>query len=377
VFFVAGEVSGDIQAAYVIAELRRRDPALEIVGVGGPRMALAGMTVLLDSSTWGVMGYLAPLLRAPQYLRALREVAAAVRRLRPHALVLVDFPGFNLRLAESVRAHLPVLYYFPPMVTVRRGDRARAVAALPMRLLATLPFEADAYRAAGADVVFIGHPAVDTVRPRWDPEARRARLGLSEVARVVGLLPGSREQEIAAHLPLMIEAASALARRHAGLQFILPVPAGHLRPVVEKILVGARVPVRLTSDVYDAIAESEMLVTASGSVTLEAAILGVPMVVVYRLSWLSWQIVRRVVSSRYASLPNLLAGREIVPELLQDEMTVANIVAYADRLLESKVRREAMAADLRAAAARLGPPGAVGRAADEVMVMLDRAQRER
>ncbi|MGH2348978.1 MAG: lipid-A-disaccharide synthase [bacterium] len=370
VFFVAGEVSGDIQASAVIRELRRRDPALEIVGVGGPRMAAAGMTVLVDSSDWGVMGHIAPLLRAPEYQRSLREIAATVSRLRPQVLVLVDFPGFNLRLAATVGALLPVLYYFPPMVTVRKGDRARRVAALGMRLLATLPFEAEAYRAAGADVVFVGHPAVDTVRPRWDASIRRERLGLTEGARVVGLLPGSRNQEIAFHLPVMADAAAALARRYPGLEFVLPVAAAHLRPPVDEVLARSALPVRVTSDVYDAIAESEVLVTASGSVTLEAAVLAVPMVVVYRLSWLSWQIARALVSVRHASLPNLLAGREIIPELLQDKMTAANIAAQVERLLDSPARREAMQAALRAVCTGLGPPGAIGRAADEVFRML-------
>jgi len=370
VFFVAGEVSGDIQASALIGELRRRDPRLEIVGVGGPRMAAAGMTVLLDSSDWGVMGHIAPLLRAPEYVRSLRKTAAAVSRLRPQALVLVDFPGFNLRLAAAVRGRLPMLYYFPPMVSVRKGDRARRVAALGMRLLATLPFEAEAYRAAGADVVFVGHPAVETVRPRWDSAVRRDRLGLGAEARVVGLLPGSRMQEIAFHLPVMVDAAAALVRRTPGLEFVLPVAAEYLHPSVDAFLAKSDLPVRVTSDVYDAMAESEVLVTASGSATLEAAVLAVPMVVVYRLSWLSWRIVRALVSVRHASLPNLLAGRAIVPELLQDEMTAANVVAHVEPLLDSPARREAMQAALRAVTAALGPPGAIGRAADEVFGVL-------
>jgi lipid-A-disaccharide synthase len=370
VFFVAGEVSGDIQAALLIHELTRRDPSLAVVGVGGARMTGAGATLLFDSSDWGVIGHLAPLLRAPQFLRTLRAVTAAVRRVRPHLLVLVDFPGFNLRLAAALRTEVPLLYYFPPMVSVRKGDRARRVASLGARLLATLPFEAAAYEAAGADVTFVGHPAVDTVHPRWEPGVRRSRLGLSAGSRVVGLLPGSRTQEIALFLPMMLDAAATLARRHSDLEFVLPVAAAHLRADVDRCLERAALPVRITSDVYDAMAEATVLTVASGSATLEAALLGAPMVVVYRLPWLSALIASSLLKARVVSLPNLLAGRQIVTELLQAEMTPERIARQTDELLGSPARRAVMAADLRAAAARLGPPGAVRRAADEILRML-------
>ena len=376
-FFVAGEVSGDIQAALLSRELRRRNPAIELLGVGGDRMAAAGVALLFDSADWGVIGHITPLLRARQYLRRLRDVQAAIRRVRPDLLVLVDFPGFNLALASALRGTVPVLYYFPPMVSVRRGHRARSVAALGMRLLATLPFEADAYAAAGADVTFVGHPAVDTVRPVWDPAVRRARLGLSPGSRAVGLLPGSRAQEIAALLPPMLDAARQLRERHRGLEFVVPVPAARLRPAVDRTIARAGLPVHVTADVYDVMAEAAALVIASGTATLEAAILGAPMVVVYRLPVLSALIAAALLSTRLVSLPNLLAGRQIVPELLQYRMTPRRIAGHVDTLLHSAARRTAMAADLLAAASRLGPPGAVERAATEVLTMLDHPRGRR
>ncbi len=370
VFFVAGEVSGDIQAAHLIEELRRRDPRIETMGVGGARMAAAGMSVLFDSSRWGVIGHVEPLRRAPEFLRALRAVGAAVRRISPDVLVLVDFPGFNLRLAQALRRTVPILYYVPPMVSVRAGHRAASIAALGMRLLAVFPFEAEAYRAVGADVVFIGHPAVGAARPHYDAASRRGQLSLPAEARVVGLVPGSRAQEIAVHLPVMLETAAALRRGHHDLAFVLPLAAEHLRPDVDRVLRGSSVAAAVTTEVYDAMAECEVLMAASGTVTLEAALLGVPMVVVYRLPWLSWQVALRLMSTRHVSLPNLLAGREIVPELMQRSFTAANLTAAVERLLDSAPRRAEMAADLRAAVAHLGPPGAVGRAADELLTML-------
>jgi lipid-A-disaccharide synthase len=309
-------------------------------------------------------------LRVRQYLRRLRDVIAAVRRIQPHLLVLVDFPGFNLRVAAALRGHPPVAYYFPPMVSVRKGNRGRRIAALGMRLLATLPFEATAYEAAGADVRFVGHPAVDMVRPMWDLDIRRARLGLSAGSRVVGLLPGSRAQEVALLLPIMLDAAARLARRHRDLEFVLPVAAPHLRPAVDRYVARTTLPVRVTAAVYDAMAEASVLMAASGTATLEAAVMGVPLVVGYRLPALSALIALALLSTRRISLPNLLAGREIVPELLQNDLTPGRLAAQTGDLLESPARRAAMAADLRAAAAQLGPPGAVGRAADEVLGML-------
>lgn len=370
VFLVAGEVSGDLQAAELALELRRRSPSLILTGVGGPRMTAAGVQVLLNSTTWGVIGYVDPLLRLRAYLRRLREVESAIRAQRPEALVLVDFAAFNLRLAERLRGLVPVAYYFPPMVSVRKGDRARKVARLRMRLLATLRREADAYAAAGADVVFVGHPAADLPRRAPEPAEARHELGIAAGAPVVGLLPGSRLQEIRAHLPVLLASAAELARIIPDVTYVLPVPAPEIHEAVAAHVAAATVPVRVTSEVYAALRASDVLVASTGTATLEAAVLGVPMVAVYRLPWLSWVIVRRILTIRYAALPNLLAGREIVPELLQDRMTPAGIAAAVAGLLQDPARRAAMRRDLLAVAATLGEPGAAGRAAEEVLRLM-------
>jgi len=281
-------------------------------------------------------------------------------------LVLVDFPGFNLALAKRVRSRVPIVYYFPPMVSVRRGNRARRVAGLGMRLLTVLRPEEAAYRAVGADVRFIGHPAVDLVRPRWNPATARVQFGLPATAPVVGLLPGSRGQEICAHLPALLSAAALLKRGRPDLHFILPVPAEHLRSQVRDVVSRAEVPVRIVSENYDAMAISRVLVTASGSATLEAAILGIPMVTIYRLSWVSALIVRRIIATQYIALPNFLAGREIVPELVQEHMRPESIAASVEELLSDSARWDGVRAELLAVARQLGAPGAIGRAADEV-----------
>jgi lipid-A-disaccharide synthase len=297
-------------------------------------------------------------------------VEQEIRRRRPSLLVLVDFPGFNLPLAKRLRSIVPILYYFPPMVSVRRGDRARRVATLGMRLLAVLRREEAAYQAAGANVRFIGHPAVDQVHLQWDEATARAQFKLSPTAPVVGLLPGSRIQEIRAHLPVLLAAAVLLQQATPQLEFVLPVPATHLRPLVTELVSRSGVPVRIVSAVYDAMAVCRVLVVSSGSATLEAAILGIPMVAIYRLPWLSAFIVRRFITTPYVALPNLLADREIVPELLQERMTPQGIADAVNRLLRDPARCAWVRRELLAVAQELGGPGAISRAGEEVQRMI-------
>lgn len=376
-FVVVGEVSGDMQAARLVAELLRRDPSVSVIGIGGSHMAASGVRLLEDSTAWGVIGHVDPLLRLRTYLRALARVESAIRESRPQVLLLVDFAAFNLRLAERLRGVVPVAYYFPPMVSIRKGDRARKVARLGMRLLATLRREAAAFEAAGGDVVFVGHPVMDLAQRATDPAAARRRLGIPESAPVVGLLPGSRHQEINAHLPIMLDAAARILQRVPEVQFVLPVPAEELRRAVVARVSISSVPVRVVSDSGDAMRSAMLLITATGTATLEATVLGVPMVAVYRLPWLSWLIAKSVVTIRHAALPNILAGREIVPELLQQRMTPMAIADTVVDLVRDPARREVMRAELLRVAGDLGEPGAAGRAAGEVLRLLDRVASEK
>lgn len=373
VFIVAGEVSGDMAAASLAAEIRRLDSSVALLGVGGPRMATAGVTILAESSAWSAIGHVDPLLHIRTHLRRLHGVEDLIRRSAPALLVLVDFAAFNLRLAEKLYEMVPIVYYFPPMVSVRRGNRAAKVARLGMRLLVTLRREAEAYRAAGADAAFIGHPAVDTVRPTMDAAQARLRFQVPSGAPVVGVMPGSRAQEIRAHLPVMLRAVHRLRDTLPNLYALLPVPSDDLARLLVAPVAASGLPIRIVSEIYDAMAAADVLIVATGTATLEAAVLGIPMVAVYRLPWLSWVIARRLVSARYAALPNLLAGREIVPELLQDRVTPRAIADAVAALLRDPERRDSMRTELAQVAAALGPSGAAMRAAREVIGALSRS----
>jgi lipid-A-disaccharide synthase len=360
-------------AASLAAEIRRLDPGVRLLGAGGPRMASAGVDVVINSTTWSAIGHVDPILRLRTHLRRLRHVEHLIRDASPTLLVLVDFAAFNLRLAERLSGSLPIVYYFPPMVSVRRGNRAAKVARVGMRLLATLRREADAYEAAGADVVFVGHPAVDAVRPSLDGTRARMQFGIPPGTPVVGLMPGSRPQEIHAHLAVLLQAAALLSRTVPNLSFVLPAPLRELADLVAPQVEASGLPMRIVTEIYDAMAICELLIVATGTATLEAAVLGIPMVAVYHLPWLSWVIARRLVNVRFAALPNILAGREIVPELLQERMTPAAIAQTAADLLADPRRRAAMQAALREVVTALGPPGAAARAAREVVQALTRA----
>jgi lipid-A-disaccharide synthase len=333
--------------------------------------------VLIDTTAWGLIGYAEAYIRLPlfgvRYLRLVR----LIERTRPDLLVLVDFPGMNRELVRRFSGRCPIVYYVPPQTYGRRGRSASRMARAAVRLLAVLPFEADAYRRAGADVVYVGHPAVGEPAPRTNgggiPDACHARA--AESGPLVALLPGSRVQEIRALLPAMLDAARDLAAR-CGARFMLPLAARHLEANVTAAIAASGVPVHVADGRAAAtLAAADAAIVASGTAAVEAACAGVPMVIVYRLSALTAWIARRFVVTTELdrsgfSIPNIVLGRRAVPELVQREVSGPRIAREVEALLrpESAARARADLAEVRR---RLGPPGAVARAAGEVLAVLD------
>jgi len=290
--------------------------------------------------------------------------------------VLVDFPGMNRELARHFAGRLPMVYFVPPQIYFRRGRTAARMARTAVRLLAVLPFEAEAYRSAGADVVFIGHPAVDAAQEDAGSAGRlREEWGLLP-GPVIGLLPGSRVQEIRALLAPMLAAAREL-RAGGGAQFLLPVASPFLRAQIQRAIDRVGCPVRLVPGrALDVMRVADIVVVASGTATVEAACVGVPMVVAYRLSRLTDWIARRFVVTPDVyrvgfSIPNIVVHRRIVPELLNAEVNGARIKAEVERLLAAPEARAQMRDDLAEVRRRLGPPGVLARAAEETLRVLD------
>jgi lipid-A-disaccharide synthase len=369
----AGEASGDLHGSTLCRALAGLRPGVHLSGMGGARMAASGMEVLADPTSRAVVGTSEALGRVPELYRAYRRLVNRLRDERPHALVLIDFPEFNLRLARQARrAGVPVVYFIPPQLWAWRRGRLRQIARRVRQVLAVLPFERELYEGAGVRVDFVGHPLLDVLPLDLGRDEARRRLGLHAGETVIGLLPGSRREEVNRLLPPMLEAAGRLASQAGAPRFVLA-----LAPTVARSAVSAsawpagtarapRVDV-LEGRTWEVMAAADVILVASGTATLEAALLGVPMVVCYRVSRVTEVLVRLLVRVRWASLPNLVAGRAIVPEILQDELSGERLAVEARRLLDDPLAATAQRAAFRDLRARLGEPGVADRAARAVI----------
>ncbi|MDO8475107.1 MAG: lipid-A-disaccharide synthase [Candidatus Rokubacteria bacterium] len=369
----AGEASGDLHGATMCRALRALDPGLRLIGMGGPRMAAAGVEILVDPTAHAAMGTSEALGRVPGLYRAYKLLVRRLREARPMAMVLIDFPEFNLRLAKQARrAGIPVVYFIPPQLWAWRRGRIRQMARRVTRVLAAFPFEKSLYEEAGVPVEFVGHPLLDVVPSDLDRATARERLGVGERQTLVGLLPGSRRQEVDRLLPPMLDAAARLSRADGRRCFVLGLAASvdrglvtvHLRRASE----AGGPPVEVVEGLtHEVMAASDALLIASGTATLEAALLGAPMVVCYRVSPLSEVVARLLNRSAWISLPNIVAGRGAVPEILQDDVTGARLASEAERLLVDSVAATAQRAAFKEVRSRLGQPGVGARAARAVL----------
>lgn len=366
---VAGEASGDLHGATLARGLAALAPGIALAGMGGARMAAAGVRILHGIDRTGVVGGTEALGRLPALWRIFRDLARCLRERRPRALVLIDFPEFNLRLARRARRlSIPVVYFIAPQVWAWRRGRLRTMARDVNRVLAVFPFEVALYREAGVPVDFVGHPLLD-VLPAFDREAARAGLATPRET-LIGLLPGSRVEEVRRHLPVLLGAGRRILRRVPHARFALPLAPTVARELVERPVDAAGLAdVRiLPGEAHRVMAAADLVLVASGTATLEAACYGTPMVVLYRLSRLSYALARLVVRGIPGiSLPNIVAGRAAVPELIQGEATPGRVARAALVLLQNDAARTAQRLHLREVRARLGPAGAGERAARAVL----------
>jgi len=357
----AGEASGDLHGSRLLAALQRARPLLRAFGMGGSRLEAAGLHRIVSSDTLAVFGVAEVVEKLPVLRRALASLDAAARREPPAAAILIDFPDFHGLLARRLhRRGVPLIYYVSPQVWAWRRYRARRIARDARRIITLFPFEAEIYRSYGADAVCAGHPLVEDVReglavPSPLPEKTRRRLVI---------LPGSRELELRRHWEVLTRAAARLAQR-----FDLEVVAVRAPGLPDSAYTGAaeRGIQVVSTGMHPILASADLALVASGTATLEAALCGAPMVVFYRTSSFSWAIARTLVRLRWASLVNIVAQEEIVPELIQDDLTEEGLVAAGAALLSDPARIAAMRAGLARVADALGPPGASARAAALVL----------
>jgi len=364
-----GEASGDLHGASLAKALKALQPDISLLGMGGAGMRSAGVDIVYDIADLGVMGFVEVVRNLRKMFRLRDMLTEVMERERPDVLVVIDYPGFNMRLAAvAKRLGIPVVSYISPSVWAWGRGRAKGVAETVTKVAAIFSFEAEVYREAGADVTFVGHPLLDIVQPQWSKEEAERYFGINPEQPVVLLLPGSRRHEIDRLLPPMLEAAVKISQTIPACQFFLPVASTISREIIENMLRAYPVNVHLTDGyTYDLMNIADLALATSGTVTLEAALLQLPSVVIYKTAFLTYLIGKALVRIDNISLPNIVAGRRILPEFLQDAVTADNLVAAALPMLMDPAVREENRADLAEVRRLLGEPGAVKRVAELVL----------
>lgn len=373
----AGEASGDQHAAAVARKLTDLRPDARIFGMGSGQLRRCGMEILVDSAPLAVVGLVEVLAHYPALRRALKLLQRTLSDRRPDLLLLVDNPEFNLKLAKTAQElGIPVLYYISPQIWAWRQGRVKKIGRLVDHMAVVFPFEESFYRNAGIDVSFVGHPLLDELPDSTSPSDRRVKarhqLGLSETSEIVGLFPGSRKSEIRRLLPLLAEAAQALAARRPNTRFILPVAATLDADAVRACLDSYSVAIEpiTGADIYDVINACDAIAASSGTVTLQIALMGIPLTIVYRVSPISYRIGKRLIKIPHIGLPNIVAQDSIVRELIQDQATADSVSAELERLLCDQAYTARLKDRLSQLKARLGQGGASLRVAELAAKML-------
>jgi lipid-A-disaccharide synthase len=333
---VAGEASGDLHAADVLRELRRREPGLRAFGMGGERLAEAGLQRLFDAREISVMGFAEVWPRLPRIWRVFRALVQAARERRPAAALLVDVPDFNLRLARKLKAlGIPVVFYVSPTVWAWRRGRLKQIARDVDRMLCILPFEEEFYRAHGVRATYVGSPVAEQVPSPAEPEVFRRALGLDPGRPTLAVLPGSRPSELQRLLAPLAASAALLAKERPHLQIVVPLAPGiSAERVAQAFSAHGLQPTLVPGRAPEVVGASDAAIVASGTATLEAGLMLRPMVVVYRMSTLSWWMGKLLVKVAFVSLVNLLTGRRVVPELLQGALEPGAVAAEVQRIWE-------------------------------------------
>jgi lipid-A-disaccharide synthase len=371
----AGEASGDMYAARLATALQQRlDVA--IFGMGGPQMRAAGVEIIADYSEVSVVGITEVLKRLPSLIRAMRHLVAEARRREPPLAILTDFPGFHLRLARKLRpAGIRNVYYICPQFWAWRPWRVNLVRRRFAEALCIFHFEEKFYANAGVPVKFIGHPLVGTVQATLTRELFCRKYGLQEGGCIITVLPGSRRGEILHHLPVLVKALGEIRQKLPGPPQIVVAVA----PGLDASRLGKNFPAGwnvslITDETYNALAAADLAIVSSGTATVETALLGKPMIVIYRLSPLTARLAKPLVRTKYFSMVNLIAGHAVVPELIQDDFTPQRVASEVESLLSNpgtaNPRVAQMKRGLQEVQKLLGPPGAVDRAADEIVRLL-------
>jgi lipid-A-disaccharide synthase len=370
---ITGEASGEAHATRVIQALQQQQPDIQLSGIGGDKMRAAGVELIADFSELAVMGLVEVLKRYGDIKKIFNKVVAHLQQQQPDLLVLVDYPGFNLKLAKQAKKlGIPVVYYISPKVWAWRKGRVKTIKRYVDHMAVLFPFEVPIYQQAGVPVTCVGHPLVDAVKTELTTEQAKQQLGLDANNKVLGLFPGSRNSEVQALLPTMLQAAERIQQRHPNLTIVLPLAPGLSRQTLQPLLEQSSVTVNLIEgEFYTLTKACDAIVAASGTVTLEIALLGVPHFLIYRVAPLSYSILKRLVNIPYVGLCNIITEQNIVKEILQDEVTAERLDQELSSLLSSENAQQTATQIQQQVLTALGPAGGAANAAQLIIKLLN------
>jgi lipid-A-disaccharide synthase len=366
IMILAGEASGDLQGAHLARMVRSFNPDIIFTGVGGPCMREQGVELMDESSAWGIIGPWHAIRKLPFLLNLVKRLKNAIIKERPDLLILIDSPAINMRMARFAREQgVKTLYFFPPSAWYPSVERVQKIARVSDYIIPAFSYSVTTYERAGIEVNYFGHPLIDMIDTGRDHDTSLARLGLSSDGRYIAVLPGSREQEVTSLMPVLVESMRRLKEERPGVEFLLPVAAGPLRRCIEASLKprrGDRLPVHLYDGLsHDIMKVSRLVLMASGSASLEAAIFGIPMMILYKLAWPDWCLGKLFIKVPFIALPNLIVQRRVVPELIQMDANATRIVSEALPLFDDAPPRRQMIEDLKEVKNLLGEPGVLER----------------
>lgn len=361
----AGEYSADIHGANLVNEIKKINPEIAFFGFGGNNMAKAGVDIEYDLTKLAIIGFIEPIKKYFFLKKLLFKFVKRIKKEKPDLLILIDYPGFNLRLAKEIyKLKVPVFYYIAPQVWAWGESRLKKIKKYIKKIVSILPFEENIYKESGIDCEFVGHPVLDIVKPTMTKENFIEESGLDSSIKTIGIFPGSREQEVNRLLPLMIEIIKGIKNRIQGtvaenVQFVIALsPSIHLR-VNDLEEPGIKI---IRGKQYDVMNISDLIIAASGTVSLEACLIEVPMIILYKLSWISFILARVLAKVKYISLVNIIENKRIIPEFVQN-FKINDIIEKSIKLLYDEKSREQMKLDFRNVAKKLGNPGVSERVA--------------
>ncbi|MBU0699902.1 lipid-A-disaccharide synthase [bacterium] len=371
IMLIAGEASSDLHGACISRELFALSPDIRITGMGGQAMTEAGVEIVFGFSDLSAIGIIEVLGKIPSGFKRLAEIALYLKENKPDILVVIDFPEFNIRLGKiASKMGIPAVYYFPPTVWAWRKKRANTIARYFKKVICVFPFEAEVFKKAGADVAFFGHPLLDVVKPSIIMKDIHRDFNLDPSRRILGILPGSRKGEIKRLLPIMLEATDKLLKKFPDIQPVMILaPTIEDRDVLPYLESVSFKMALVRNRTYDVLSICQLALISSGTATLEAACLCVPMVILYKLNWLTYLLGRLLIRIPFIGLPNIIANTEVVPELVQTEANVWNVVKKASLFMENDHIWTKARDDLSEVRKQLGCCGATKKAAELILKM--------